>query len=102
VTRIVFDPDWERNLDVPQAELLEKLGVEIEADAKANCPVDTGKLRDSLHHSVEGDEVHIGSDLDYAGYVEEGHRIVAWGHETGKFEPPQPYLRPALYKPRSL
>jgi hypothetical protein len=100
VTRIVFDSDWERHLDVPQAELLERLGTEIEADAKALAPVRTGKLRDSLYHTVEGDEVTIGSDLDYAGYVEEGHRIVAWGHETGHFEPPQPYLRPALYKPR--
>ena len=34
MTRIVFEPDWERNLDVPQAELLERLGTEIEADAK--------------------------------------------------------------------
>ncbi|WP_297699637.1 HK97 gp10 family phage protein [Mycobacterium sp.] len=100
MTRIEMDPDWQRNLDVPVAELLERLGTEIEADAKEHCPVRTGKLRESLHHVVEGDEVRIGSDLDYAGYVEEGHRIVAWGHETGRFEEPQPFLRPALYKPR--
>ena len=100
MTRIEIDPDWERHLDVPTAEMLERLGVEIEADAKATCPVRTGRLRESIHHSVDGDEVQIGSDLDYAGYVEEGHRIVAWGHETGRFEPPEPFLRPALYKPR--
>jgi hypothetical protein len=97
---IVFDPDWERHLDVPQAQLLERLGSDIETDAKAACPVRTGRLRDSISHEVDGDTLRVGSDLDYAGYVEEGHRIVAWGHETGHFEPPNPFLRPALYKPR--
>lgn len=102
MTGIVFDPGWERNLDAPTAEMLERLGTGIEADAKAACPVRTGRLRDSIGHEVDGDTVRVGSDLDYAGYVEEGHRIVAWGHDTGRFEPPNPFLRPALYKPRSL
>lgn len=101
MTRIVFEPGWEQHLDAPQAEMLERLGAEIEGDAKAGCPVDTGRLRESIGHQVDGDTVRVGSDLDYAGFVEEGHRIVAWGHDTGKFEPPNPFLRPALYKPRS-
>lgn len=101
MTRVEMTPGWEQNLSVPTAELLERLGVEIEADAKEHCPVRTGRLRESISHSVNGDEVQIGSDLSYAGYVEEGHHVVAWGHETSHFEPPQPYLRPALYQPRS-
>jgi hypothetical protein len=44
--------------------------------------------------------LRVGSNLHYAAPVEEGHRIVAWGHETGKFQPPQPYLKPALYRRR--
>jgi phage gpG-like protein len=99
-TRIVFEPGWEAHLagDVPA--LLERLGEAIEADAKAAAPVLTGHLRDSIGHEVDGDTLRVGSNLHYAAPVEEGHRIVAWGHETGKLQPPQPYLRPALYRRR--
>lgn len=100
MARFEMDPDWQRNLAAPVAELLERFGTEIEADAKAACPVDTGRLRESIDHEVAGGVLRVGSNVDYAGYVEEGHRIVAWGHETGRFEPPEPFLRPALYKPR--
>jgi hypothetical protein len=100
VTRVEFTPGWEEHLTVPQDELLERLGVEIEGDAKAHCPVESGRLRDSIRHTVDAGEVQVGSDLPYAGDVEEGHRIVAWGHETGRLQPPDPFLRPALYKPR--
>lgn len=98
--RIVFEPGWEAHLDGDIPELLERLGVAIEADAKAAAPVLTGHLRESIEHEVDGDTLRVGSNLEYAAPVEEGHRIVAWGHETGKFQPPQPYLRPALYRRR--
>ena len=100
MTRVAFEPGWEEHLTEPTTELMAQLGVEIETDAKAHCPVDTGRLRDSITHEVDGDTVRVGSDLDYAAPVEEGHRIVAWGHDTGHYQEPQPFLRPALYKPR--
>jgi HK97 gp10 family phage protein len=90
VTRIVFEPDWERHLDAPEAELLEHLGGEIEADAKVACPVDTGRLRDSIGHEVDGDTVRVTASAPYAAYVEEGTRHMA----------AEPYLRPALYRER--
>jgi len=102
VTRVEFVPGWEEHLAAPQAEMLERLGVDIEGDAKAHCPVDTGRLRESIGHEVDGDTVRVTASAPYAAYVEEGHRIVAWGHDTGRVEPPEPFLRPALYKPRSL
>lgn len=98
--RTVFEPGWESRIDGGTAELLERLGVAIEADAKVAAPVLTGALRESIEHEVDGDTLRVGSNLHYAAPVEEGHRIVAWGHETGKFQPPQPYLRPALYRRR--
>lgn len=98
--RIVIEPGWEAHIEGGTAELLERLGVEIEADAKAAAPVLTGRLKESIEHEVDGDTLRVGSNLEYAAPVEEGHRIVAWGHETGKFQPPQPYLRPALYRRR--
>lgn len=101
-TRIVFEPGWEQHINGDVTELLERLGVEIEADAAAGCPVDTGHLRESLEHEVDGDTLRVGSNVSYAGYVEEGHRIVAWGHDTGRYAPAQPYLKPALYRQRAL
>lgn len=101
-TRIVWEPGWEQRIDGDVTELLERLGTVIEADAKAGCPVDTGELRESIEHEVSDDTLRVGSNVSYAGYVEEGHRIVAWGHDTGRYAPPQAYLRPALYRQRAL
>ena len=100
MTRVEFVPGWEEHLAAPQAELLEHLGVEIEADMRDGCPVRTGHLRDSIGHEVDGDTVRVAASASYAAYVVEGHRIVAWGHDTGRYEPPNDFMRPALYKPR--
>jgi hypothetical protein len=55
--QVDFDPGWRRNIAPEQAALLDHLGSEIERDAQANAPVRTGALRDSLHHTVDGDTV---------------------------------------------
>jgi len=102
------------------------LGPLISASAKAYCPIfggqnstataasiaaagpdyEPGALRDSIRFFLR---LHLlivmatGSDeRTYAAYVELGHRIVAWGHDTGRSKPPQPFLRPALYTVRGL
>jgi HK97 gp10 family phage protein len=90
--RVVFEPGWEQHLDGDVTDLLERLGEGIEADARIACPVDTGHLRDSLEHEVDGDTLRVGTNVDYAVYVEEGTRYMA----------AEPYLRPALYRMRSL
>lgn len=66
---------------------LEKVGLTAEAYAKLNCPVDTGRLRNSITHAVAMDEkaVYIGTNVEYAPYVENG---------TSR-QKAQPYLRPA-------
>ncbi len=101
MARIVFDPAWERHLDVPIDDLMEHLGSEVETDAKGLAPVNTGRLRDSIDHEVSDQVARIGSNVDYAIDVEEGHRIVAWGHDTGRHKEADPFLKPALYTPRS-
>jgi HK97 gp10 family phage protein len=90
--RVVFEPGWEQHIDGDVTDLLEHLGQGIEADAKEACPVDTGRLRDSLEHEVDGDTLRVGTNVEYAAYVEEGTRHMA----------AEPYLRPALYRVRSL
>lgn len=45
----------------------------IENEAKRECPVDTGMLRDSITHRVEnGNTGIVGTNVEYAPYVEYG------------------------------
>ncbi len=61
----------------------------VERDAKEMCPVDTGTLRRSITHEFNSPtEAVVGSNIEYAPYVEMG--TVKW---DGK-----PFLRPALHK----
>lgn len=68
------------------AVILEKIGLVAEGYAKRLCPVDTGNLRNSITHAVKGKTVYIGTNVEYAPYVE-------LGTSSNR---PQPYLRPAV------
>ena len=70
---------------------LEIIGGKAESYAKKLCPVDTGRLRNSITHQQfdESTEV-IGTNVEYAPFVELSH------HSTGgKLIPGKPFLRPA-------
>ena len=60
------------NGQIPPA--LEAVGLQAEGYAKLKCPVDTGRLRNSISHAVKGNTVYIGTNVDYAPYVEFGTR----------------------------
>lgn len=50
-----------------------KCGAAWESYAKQGAPVDTGRLRNSLQHDMEGeDTIDIGSNVEYAIYQELG------------------------------
>lgn len=52
---------------------LEMIGIEAERYAKEYCPVDTGRLRNSITHTQGGKETEfIGSNVEYAPFVEAG------------------------------
>ena len=54
---------------------LEEIGLVAEGYAKRLCPVDTGRLRNSITHAIfDGSEpyVIIGSNVEYAPAVHEG------------------------------
>lgn len=67
-----------------------RTGIRVSNQAKANCPVDTGRLRASIGVSQsagpDGAVTTVGSNLEYSLYVEKGTR----------YQRAQPYLRPAL------
>lgn len=53
---------------------LEAIGLTAEGHAKKNTPVDTGRLRNSISHAVEDKAAYIGTNVEYAPYVELGSR----------------------------
>ena len=69
------------------ARALEEIGLTAEGYAKKACPVDTGRLRNSITHVIRPSEkaVYIGTNVEYGPYVELGTRHMK----------AQPYLRPA-------
>lgn len=56
-----------------KARALEIIGGKAESYAKKLCPVDTGRLRNSITHQQFSEDTEvIGTNVDYAPYVELG------------------------------
>lgn len=65
---------------------LEQCGSEAEGYAVDLCPTVTGRLKNSITHTLGDGEVYIGTNVEYAPYVELG---------TGKYYPggrPTPWV----------
>lgn len=94
-------------------EALEKVCLIVENSAKTKAPVDSGNLRNSITHEVIGNEGIVGTNVEYAPYVEfgtglfssqgDGRKDVPWRYQsadgtwhTTSGQNPQPYLQPAL------
>lgn len=72
---------------VPLArKVLGKSSADIERDAKAFAPVDTGNLRNSISRDLMGLKAEIGPTAAYGAYVEFGTSRMA----------PEAYMGPAL------
>jgi phage gpG-like protein len=66
--------------------------VEVEREAKLLCPVDTGRLRASIHGQMTGPaQGVVGTNVTYAAPVEYGHVTPNGGYVAGR-----PYLTPAI------
>lgn len=97
------------------ARALEKCGLTAEGYAKKLCPVapvDGGGLRNSIVHKVDPEalEAYIGTNVEYAAYVElgtgkfyPGGRPTPWRYQDAKGkwhttegQRAQPYLKPAI------
>lgn len=100
---------------------LTKVAILVQTEAKILCPVDTGRLRQSIGWSMHGSSpetmsVRVGSNVKYALVVEKGHgeirpvraKALRFPVKGGrvvyakKVRPVagQPYLRPALHAVR--
>lgn len=65
---------------------LEACGFAIEGEVRRRTPVDTGRLRSSIAHEADENEVVVGTNVHYAKYVELGTRR----------QNAQPYLVPGV------
>lgn len=103
-----------------KTRILEIIGQKAEGYAKKLCPVGTsestgikgyrgGTLRNSITHNVNGDVLSVGSNVEYAPYVELGtgpyfQAPPEWEKFTSKrgsgvgkaYVQPRPYIRPAI------
>lgn len=48
---------------------LEAVGLQAEGNVVPLVPVDTGRLRSSITHTVEGETAYVGTNVEYAAYV---------------------------------
>lgn len=70
---------------------LKKAAEAVAAQAREQCPIDTGALKNSISVSADGNSAVISANTDYAGYVEFGTSKMA----------AQPFLVPALINNRA-
>lgn len=79
-------PEVQDAVEDAVTKALEEIGLTAEGYAKKKCPVDTGRLRNSISHAAKEQTVYIGTNVEYAVYVEMGTKNTK----------SQPYLRPAV------
>jgi len=112
---IVFTPGWEDHLTVIKNRLVMSTMSDVKADAQRLVPVDTGDLKESLTLILYAPGVaRIVSHMPYCAAVELGFHGEEWvrpymregrpvrGHTRQGNTPAQPFLRPSLYRPRTL
>jgi HK97 gp10 family phage protein len=75
-----------KGLEKPIEEALTAMGEILVSEAKARCKVDTNRLRDSIEYEVNKDTLRVGTNVEYAPFVELGTSKMA----------ARPFLRPAL------
>ena len=103
-------------INMANIKWLKAAALVIQSQAKALAPVDTSNLKTSINHNIQVSklEAYIGTNCDYAIYVEFGTGEFAEngnGRKGGwvytdpsgktwftKGQKPQPYLRPAYRK----
>lgn len=112
---VQFDDNSQEVLDALQNAVergLMAIGEQAVGYAQDLVPVDTGHLRGSITYAVEGDDCYIGTNVEYASYIEfgtgiyseTGGRQTPWAYQDAK-DPdvwhvthgskPHPFLRPS-------
>ena len=85
--RVTINTNVMSEIEAILAQRFERVGQYVENAAKENCPVKHNILRPSITHDADKDGTVVGTPVDYAIPVHEGH-----GKFTGK-----PFLKDAAY-----
>ena len=72
--------DVDRVVDDRIRQALNLMGEAVEGHAKTDCPVDTGQLRNSITHRLQDGAEYVGTNVEYAPYVE----FRDMNHKSGK------------------
>ena len=71
-------------LEKGKRNALTAIGATAETHAKDNITaddlIDTGRLRNSISHTVDGEAAYIGTNVEYAPYLELGTKKIAAHH----------------------
>lgn len=98
----------------PVARDLVRKAIKVQSGAKRRCPVDTGRLRDSIRWLIirdgKGLAAKVGSDVEYAAAVHDGIKAqtVTVNRGTTSYimqipsRPARPFLKDALQDIRGL
>lgn len=102
--------DVKNDINEAAEQTLTEIGILVQNSARPLAPTDKGRLKQSITYAVDGRKVHVGSSVNYAGYVEEGTGIHNskgrktpwrykdvqgnWHYTTG--QKAQPFLKPAF------
>jgi HK97 gp10 family phage protein len=81
-----FSDDVKKMLNEKKKEAHTAIGIFVAGEAQVRVPVDTGRLKNSIDYKSEQKQVTIGTNVEYAPYVEKG---------TSK-RAAKPYLEPAV------
>ena len=94
--------EFKEALETQIEQALIAIGMTAETYAKDGCPVDTGRLRNSITHDNDSRSVVIGTNVEYAKWVELGHHqkpgryVPVLGKALVRdFIPGKPFLGPA-------
>lgn len=80
--------DFNKDVEKFFAKEMNDKANKLKSDIARGTPVKTGKLKRSLRIEKSGKKIEIGSDAEYASFVEFGTR----------YQAAQPYFRPAIKK----
>lgn len=83
-------PQIVRRIKANEKIALHAVGLFIASETKKLAPVDTGRLRSNYHHALGDHLVRVGTNVNYAHFVELGTR----------YQRPQPHLRTAFERNR--
>jgi hypothetical protein len=90
---VQFSPDWDLQVMKAARPLMRKVLQDVADDMLRTVPRDTGELADSINpYATSGNRYRIKIGTDHWVHVEYGTRYMA----------AQPYIRPSVYKKRSL